>query len=103
MSTRALTPLWRPYIAEGVRSEQQRAGRGLTKLPSPRAMGMPRCPSLRKIFLLPPSSGRGNGAGYSSQEAGAVGVCRAENTPSKKSLTTGMHASRARLMLGRGA
>jgi hypothetical protein len=29
-----------------------------------RRLGMPRCPSLRKIFLFPPSSGPGSGAGY---------------------------------------
>src|SRR5262245_9775262 len=56
---------------------------------------MPRCPSLRKIFLVLPSSGLGSGAGYSSHGRRRSRLAVHE-TASKKSLTTGRHASRAR-------
>jgi len=60
------------------------------------------CPSLREIFLFPPSSGLGSGAGYClhGRRRSRVAV---HETASKKSLTTGRHASRARFGAGEGS
>jgi hypothetical protein len=91
-----LTLVWRSYIAKRVQSKQ----RGVTKLRSPQAIGMARCPSTKNL-PFPPLSGLGSGAGYSShrrRRSRPVG----HETASKKSLTTGRHGSRARLMLGEG-
>jgi len=59
------------------------------------------CPSLREIFLFPPSSGLGSGAGYSLHRRRRSRLAVHE-TASKKSLTTGRHASRARFGAGEG-
>jgi hypothetical protein len=56
---------------------------------------MARCPSLRKIFPFPPSSGLGSGAGYFSHGRRRSRLAVHE-TASKKSLTTGRQASRVR-------
>src|SRR3954453_14823876 len=66
-----------------------------------RRLGTPCCPSLRKMFLFPPSSGPGRGAGCScTGGAGRVGEpCM---MASKYSLTTGRDASRARFEPGGG-
>ena len=67
-----------------------------------RRLGTPCCPSLRKMFLFPPSSGPGRGAGcFLHRGAGRVGEpCM---MASKYSLTTGRHASCARFDAGEGS
>jgi len=50
-------------------------------------LGMLRCPSLREIFLFPPSSGPLRSAGYALRAGRAWGALH--EVAGKKSLTTG--------------
>lgn len=68
-----------------------------------RRLGTPCCPSLRKMFLFPPSSGPGRGAGYFLHGRCRSGWGTVHEMASKYSLTTGRHASRARFDAGEGS
>lgn len=57
-------------------------------------LGKLRCPSLRKIFLFPPSSGPRSSAGYALHGRSQSRLGSLARNGDKKSLTTGRHASR---------